>query len=1200
MYRKPLRNTLLLCALFGLYGCSNGNNDFTPPDSAASGGAPSTSGHDADIHFTNENLAKISENDQGEALKITLGGKESQGARIFLEGPDADFFQLQDDRSVVPKVAFDYEAPLDKNKDNVYELIVVAVTNLSNDAARNAIDAHAGTEHRIEQPLQLIVTNSTFDFQHATVTGEVERLENTISQQPFMVLTLEDAALPGIEFSLEGQDSDLFTLGEDNALSFSEQFDFERPEDNDKDNHYELILVATNEQGERLEKPLQFRVKDNPIEFSEDIAKTMLSQENSDTSTALTTLSLSDAHNVVYTLDGVDSHHFQLNGNNELQLSAMLDFETPKDHNKDNRYELILVATDVESADITAHFPVELTVSNDTFEFNASIESEFHLEEENLAGHSLTALSLEADEEVNFTLEGEDANHFEISQDNQLVLKSTLDFEAPSDTNTDNRYLLSVVANHATDTTRRIELPMSLTVSNNAVEFASSVVGNVEQSENQATGTLLVQLASEGGEPLSFSLKGDDAAHFQINANNQLVLTAPLNYERPADANQDNEYQVTLVATNDNGKRVEKAFALTVTDSDFDFASNIPNNIDLTEEELPSGALASLALAGQDSVTFSLEGPDKSSFILDNVQLKLSAPLDYEAAGDSNQDNQYDLVLVATDNSDNNRKVEQPLSVTVKNTTFEDSLEVTLNANKDLVFSWENDYAATATHYRLESNIDGSSGFTAVDINNDGNVDNQDLIANSDRQTQASFGLMALNHNQRLFKILALSNSGAVLAQSQAIGVSDIDLSGIVTRLKAQTPTAEADFGESMDISADGKTLVIGSPRALSTRGEAHVFAKQSGTWVYQSALIASNGESGDQFGKAVTISADGQTVVVGAPLEDGGDVNNAEDNSVDRSGAIYVFTHNNGTWTQRHYVKTDVLKTRTELGYSSLALSDDGTTLAAGVSVEDKGSVYVFDLSTTSWQQTQVLTTKLTSEDGFGFSISLSGDGQTLAVGAPNDGRGLPSAPNISKEDSGTVYLYNKSNDQWQQQVYLKASNWDMGDEFGRSVSLSTNGQTLAVGAFNENSASQALPEDNTQMNSGAAYVFSKEGDVWNETQYLKASNSDAGDLFGFPVKLSGNGNKLAVGAIAEFGDGSSPSNNSPMHAYSGAAYVFQRTDNLWTQLHYLKAPEPRQSAIFGGSISFSANGGTLAIGSPREPDLERSLSESGAVYLY
>ena len=179
---------------------------------------------------------------------------------------------------------------------------------------------------------------------------------------------------------------------------------------------------------------------------------------------------------------------------------------------------------------------------------------------------------------------------------------------------------------------------------------------------------------------------------------------------------------------------------------------------------------------------------------------------------------------------------------------------------------------------------------------------------------------------------------------------------------------------------------------------------------------------------------------------------------------------------------------------------------------------------------------------DLFGHSVSLSGD--TLAVGASQE-RSSATGVNGSQSDnsarnSGAVYIFTRSGRTWSQQAYLKASNTGADDIFGHSVSLS--GDTLAVGAIFEDSSATGVngsQSDNSEGASGAVYVFTRNGTTWSQQAYLKASNTGAGDWFGYSVSLSGD--TLAVGAVGE--DSSATDVNGDQKdngaTESGAVYV-------------------------------------------------------------
>ena len=190
----------------------------------------------------------------------------------------------------------------------------------------------------------------------------------------------------------------------------------------------------------------------------------------------------------------------------------------------------------------------------------------------------------------------------------------------------------------------------------------------------------------------------------------------------------------------------------------------------------------------------------------------------------------------------------------------------------------------------------------------------------------------------------------------------------------------------------------------------------------------ASNTGAGDDFGLAVALSGDGNTLAVGALGEASSStgIDSTPNELAPQAGAVYVYTRSASTWSQRAYVKA----------------SNTGT------------------------------------NDGFGFSVALSGDGNTLAVGALGEASsttGVDSTPNELAASAGAAYVFTRTAGTWSQQAYVKASNTGAGDQFGISVALSGDGNTLAVGAFGEDSSSTGIgstPNESASF-AGAVYLY-------------------------------------------------------------------------------------------------------------------------------
>jgi len=271
--------------------------------------------------------------------------------------------------------------------------------------------------------------------------------------------------------------------------------------------------------------------------------------------------------------------------------------------------------------------------------------------------------------------------------------------------------------------------------------------------------------------------------------------------------------------------------------------------------------------------------------------------------------------------------------------------------------------------------------------------------------------------------------------------------------------------------------------------------------------------------------------------------------------------------------------------------------------------------------QEAYIKASNTDANDTFGYSVTLSDDGNTLAVGARQESSAATGVngdqADNSAQSAGAVYAFTRdTGGVWTQQAYVKASNTDARDFFGLGITLSGDGNTLAVGADSEKSAATGAngdQADNNAQSAGAVYAFTRDtGGVWTQQAYVKASNTDADDFFGFGVTLSDDGNTLAVGAHGEdraaTGVSGGQADNNARGA--GAVYVFTRdTGGVWTQQAYVKASNTDAADFFGISVTLSGDGNTLAVGAHGERSAATGVNgdqadnnrfDAGAVYVF
>ena len=342
----------------------------------------------------------------------------------------------------------------------------------------------------------------------------------------------------------------------------------------------------------------------------------------------------------------------------------------------------------------------------------------------------------------------------------------------------------------------------------------------------------------------------------------------------------------------------------------------------------------------------------------------------------------------------------------------------------------------------------------------------------------------------------------------------------------------------------------------------------------------APNADANDQFGWDIALSGDGATLAVGAPAEDSassgtfapggmGYETALDSDGASFSGAVTVYRRSDSEWSLEAFVKAPVAGDFDAFG-GALALSGDGATLAVGAPTEDSASTGTF------------------APGGEGYQAALDSDGAS---------------------NSGAVTVYRRSDtNAWEIEAFVKAPEAGTDDQFGHTLALSEDSSTLAVGGRFEDSAStgtfapggmgyQAALGSNSASNSGAVTVYRRsDTNAWEIEAFVKAPAADAGDRFGTALALSADGTTLAVGAIFEDSastgtfapgdEGYQTALDSDGASGSGAVTVYRRSTltDTWAIEAFVKAPVTGEFDQFGSALALSADGATLAVGAPEE----------------
>lgn len=300
--------------------------------------------------------------------------------------------------------------------------------------------------------------------------------------------------------------------------------------------------------------------------------------------------------------------------------------------------------------------------------------------------------------------------------------------------------------------------------------------------------------------------------------------------------------------------------------------------------------------------------------------------------------------------------------------------------------------------------------------------------------------------------------------------------------------------------------------------GGVQVFVRNEEGWVPQAYLKPSTPDGGDEFGKSLAISADGSIVAVGAPGEDStasgingdGKINGFFGSTYIDAGAVYLFYRETGSWAQRFYIKPAHTAIYQSFG-ASLAMSANGQRLVvgapgdpslskglnsdpenydaedllrkkiAGLSTLPVGAAYIFNHNGTTWEQAAYIKApNAEADDQFGWQVAISANGQHVAVTSLNEAsnaQGIQgNQENRSTVNAGAVYVYSLGDSGWNQPAYVKASNTRSGLRFGSGLSLSADGEILAVGAHREQSKATGIngdQEDESAPSAGAVYLY-------------------------------------------------------------------------------------------------------------------------------
>lgn len=487
-------------------------------------------------------------------------------------------------------------------------------------------------------------------------------------------------------------------------------------------------------------------------------------------------------------------------------------------------------------------------------------------------------------------------------------------------------------------------------------------------------------------------------------------------------------------------------------------------------------------------------------------------------------------------------------------------------------FDWVD--APDATYYQLLESADGEADYELVEAGIGKDVERYDHVVPLHLRSRASYKLRTCNEigcvesddisvqgnlanaigyikgadDSGFGKSMDLSGDGSTLAvyhgKTHEVSLYRLAVASEADWILSDTldfsayANADSLSAYSVSLNHEGTVLAVGLPQAFVNNcecgaGSVHVYDRRQATeseapsedsallqeeWDLQVILTHPDfGRTNDRFGYTVAINKFGSQVFASV-----------------RGGNQIVGFDRESDWESTSSISLDVvyddLEYISDVG-TSMQLSANADVLAINVTSDYNADiskyVNVYRRNVNGeWDLEGALYAPISSEcceefygdkDGFGSSMAISADGNTIAVGAPledSQSAGINGEQDDdSMDDSGAVYVYTRGDGSWQEQAYIKASNPYTLDFFGYSLSLSDDGNLLAVGAWEEASGALGIGGDETAdtfNGVGAGYVFSRAGTQWSQTSYLKPTNLNTN--FGEAISISGNGDTLFI----------------------------------------------------------------------------------------
>ena len=589
------------------------------------------------ITTTSRPALTFQENGTGAVYSYSANDPQRGIITWSVAGTDARAFTITSDSSGRGVLTFtsppDFENPTDSNRDNLYEIAVVATDE---QGLTDNFDVTVTVANHAESVEPTISTRRPPTTYRENGTATVENFRASDPQRG------------PITWSGTGTDASAFALSDSGALSFVSPPDFESPSDSDRQNDYELKVVATDEDGHSdslaftitvtdvNEGPEITRVGSGPGSVAENYVQTQVlgtytATDPEDTGAQIT----------LWSTSGMDGGDFVMNEQGELRFRHVPDYEGPADSNRDNVYEVTVRASDGR---VYGDFNETITVNdvNEPPEIRSGSKTAF-TQNENLTSRLYTYSATDPERSaVTWLVGGTDARFFAIDEQGQFSFdeNSPPNYEIPGDSGGDNVYDVTVQVRDDGGNTR--SLPVTVTVRDvNEGPEVTSGQSTFAISENQdLPNAVYAGFDPEGGTVTRWNVGGRDGGDFTITQEGVLTFRNLPDYEKPADSNQDNIYELQVRPYDG---RYYGSFDVTITVNDVNEPPEIRSGSKtaFTQNENLTSRLYTYSATdpeGASTATWSVDGVDARFFAIDEqgqFSFDENSPPNYEIPGDS-------------------------------------------------------------------------------------------------------------------------------------------------------------------------------------------------------------------------------------------------------------------------------------------------------------------------------------------------------------------------------------------------------------------------------------------------------------------------------------------------------------------------------------------------------------------------------------